>query len=190
VREPQPESPVLISDDFSDPNSGWNVEETAEALMAYTDGEYQVRAKNQDSIAIATAPVQCANCSIEVNARFEGTPIKGYGLVFAKQGDETYGFLAFPNSDTCDLVRFSADSAELLSREPCDLFPVSNHLRVDWQAPDIQTYVNGELVQDLTDDALEDVGEIGLITYFEGDARFDNFVAQSLLSAQWVGLPE
>ena len=190
VREPQPESPILISDDFSDPNSGWYEAETAEILLAYTDGEYRVQAKNQDSLAVATAPVQCANCSIEVNARFEGEPNKGYGLVFAKQGDDLYGFLAFPNSDTCDLVRFSADSAELLSREPCDLLLTSNHLRVDWQAPSIQTFVNGELIQDLTNDALEDVGDIGLITYFEGDARFDDFGAQSLLSTQWVGLSE
>lgn len=180
LRKQEIDTSLLFADGFADADSGWGVGETDSYKAGYLNGEYQLQAKQANSVVRAMAPVNCANCSIEVDARFEGTPNYGYGLVFAKEGGNYYAFLAFPYADACDLVVYTDSSGTLLERKACDLTGAGDNLKVEWQAPNIRTYVNGAKVHDLTDGTYAGVRDVGLTTYHQGDARYDKFVVRSL----------
>lgn len=113
--------------------------------------------------------------TIDVDARFEGSPYRGYGLFFAAQGNDYYRFIAWLDSGTCAVVKSVNNSRTVLQSTSCNLNVTANHLRVEWQAPVIRTYVNGQLTHDLTDGSFSGTRDIGVITAGKGDARFDNF---------------
>jgi hypothetical protein len=91
-----------------------------------------------------------------------------------------YAFYAWPYADSCDVAVYTDDEGTTLERKACDLTGMGDRLRVEWQAPNIRTYVNGVKVHDLTDGTYAGLRDLGLITYYQGDARFDNFVVRSL----------
>ncbi len=169
------DSSLILFDDFSNASSGWATGETDNYLVEYLSGEYRVWGKQTTSIIRSTAPARCERCSIEVDARFAGTPNTGYGLLFAKDGTNYYMLVAYPYADTCDLVKSASGSLTLASRQSCALNDGSNRLQVNWKAPAITTYANGALVHSWSDAAYTGEREVGVVTYYQGDARFDNF---------------
>jgi hypothetical protein len=174
------DSTIIFSDDFSDTGSGWYVGDNTNYLTAYTGGEYRVYEKNSNGWVMPEAPFQCENCSIDVDARFEGTPYHGYGLFFAGSGDDWYMLVARLDTGKCDLVKHTSSGWALLASKSCSLQTTSNHLRVEWQAPAIRAYVNGSLIHSLNDSSFNGASDVGVLTYWQGDARFDDFVVRAL----------
>ena len=173
---------IIFSDDFSDSGSGWDTNENENARLAYEAGEYQVWVKNDDYLYRPSAPnVLCENCRIDVKARYASASYNSYGILFAYSDSDYYAFIVWPDSQTCDVMKHSAEGWEVLGRTTSDyVMQTNNALAVEWQAPAIRTYVNGQLIHDLTDGSFSSVGEVGVIVNRSGDARFDDFVVSGL----------
>ena len=71
-------------DDFSNPNSGWCVEDTPDARFGYANGEYQVMIKRQNVGYMCTPDlaIPISNYRVEVDARMVSSNPGSYSLVF------------------------------------------------------------------------------------------------------------
>ena len=174
-------------DDFSNPASGWTVGEDSYVRAEYLNGEYRVLSKQDGYLYLFGAPT-CAreNYTVEMDARWQGTPGSSYGLLFGLTGDFSYYYLFDVNTDYREF--------RLYRRSPSGLIQIvtptyasainggtaSNHLKVTRNGNQITLYANGTALGTWWDSGITGLGGVGLISspYIgspTSDARFDNF---------------
>lgn len=179
---------VLLQDDFSDPNSGWEVGEFDGGLIGYTNGKYFV-ISNQQSTAMWGASQQIfKDVVIEVDA----TPVRApanqnndYGVMCRLQlngdgysmnisADGYYSIQLARDDQFMDLVAWTESDAILTGN-------VTNRIRVVCDGNKLALYVNGTLLTEVTDNAFTE-GDIALsATTYEQDlteVHFDNIVVR------------
>jgi hypothetical protein len=180
-------SPLLFSDDFGDPNSGWYVETNPESERLYKDGEFHIGVfkANLDSWSWSNHFDDLADFAVEVDARRVEGPLKNdYGILVRFQtASDVDGFYMFGvSSDGHYWVQLSQgdDWSELVAWKPSDAVrqgSAVNHLRVECDGPRMSFLVNSRLVAEV-EDSMWTSGDIGLVagTFDEAGVvvNFDN----------------
>lgn len=181
-----------LFDDFSSPDSGWDIGENDNAVWRYLSGEYQIRLKGTNSVLGMTRELSLpANYRIEVDARQATTSTGAYGLMFGvaygNNSYEGYQVIVFPAAQDFLLEKRSMDGVwTTLIKEGSQIAAInqgtaSNHIRVDRIGDSIHIYINHILVGTCTDSSFTGAGrDTGLRVYSYDtttDTRFDNFLA-------------
>lgn len=173
-------------DDFSNPASGWLVVEDGNVLSQYLNGEFRVYSKHSGySYAFRAPTCSRQNYVVEVDARWEGTPGKFYGLIFGVTADFSRYYLFIVSTDYGGfaLYRFDANGYNYLNGglvPGLNNYGTPNHLKVTRNADQISVGANGYSYLTWSDGSITGLTGVGIITIpYEvtpkSDARFDNF---------------
>lgn len=180
-----PSAVVLFSDDFSDPNSGWDRVVADEGTTDYEDGHYRILVNQPQHDYWANPGQTFGDVRIEVEATKAGGPDDNdFGLICRYQDvDNFYAFLI--SSDGYYGIMKVADgtseilgNANLMETDSIQQGASTNRIRGDCVANNLTLYVNGQQVHRVQDSAFGS-GDVGLLagTYDESgtDIHFDNF---------------
>lgn len=179
-------------DDFSNPQSGWYVDEDENVIWRYLSGEYQIYLKQKDWWAFSTPDlVLPSDYRIEVEARKVSAGVCAYGLIFGTRYTadswETYEVLIWPTDREFLVEKRTIDGSWIVLKDWAYSSAINenygtNRIRIDRIGTSIKVYINGTMVASITDSSFTSPGrDAGVIVYSYWDApvdvRFDNFRA-------------
>jgi hypothetical protein len=176
---------ILYSDDFSDPNSGWDDTEWDEGSVHYIDGEYRVWVAPEKWLVWSYLGDDYSDLIISVDSRvITPTGVGDYGVICRLADDDNfYAFEVSEDGFFSIWKKIGGEIETLYDWEFSDSIPmggsftinaacVSNHLIFG---------VDDVLLADITDDSFS-TGKVGLLagTLDLGglELGFDNFVIQ------------
>ena len=190
-----PEQPadtgVLLQDDFSDPNSGWDIVSVEEGSTDYQDGGYRIFV-NTTNYSIWANPNQTTytDTRVEVDAqKIGGEDDNEFGIV-CRHADPGNFYAAVISSDGFFgfYRRLEGSDFELMGGEDfgtsdaIHLGGESNHIRLDCIGSTLTLFANGELLGEASDSTIAS-GDVGLYAgTFDvagTDILFDNFVVRA-----------
>ncbi|MFL7791495.1 MAG: hypothetical protein AB8I69_05095, partial [Anaerolineae bacterium] len=151
---------ILIRDNFSDPESGWDVEEFADGSLGYKEGVYFIQAGDKDYYYLGQVYVSLADVAIEVDAtqifgpannnNYYGAGCRlqsdGGGYVFIISGQ---GYYAIYKEGGDAGGEFLVDWTESDVIRPGN---ATNHLRAICDGTRLAIAINGELLAEVEDD--------------------------------------
>ncbi len=183
---------VLFEDDFSDSSSGWDQYRDADGSTDYDNGAYRIRV-NKTQYTYWANPGQeflPGDVRVEVDATKAGGPDNNdFGVICRYREQENaadfYQFVV-TSDGYAGIVIVIANKQTVLSKDgllqPYDVIrqgSATNHITAECIGSTLSLYVNGTLVESVTDSTLAS-GDVGLIagSSEEGgvDILFDNFV--------------
>ncbi len=164
----QGEAPVLYRDHFSDPSSGWEVDEYDSGSVGYGDGFYFVTSVVEKQQMWGVANRSFSDLAIEVDATQVSAPANennSYGVMCRVQpngdgyalrisGDGFYGIHKVVNGDFEALVEWTGSTAIRQGN-------ATNHLRAVCDGAALALFVNGEWVAQASDSSFVE-GDIAL----------------------------
>ncbi len=183
-----PDSPgkVLFSDEFSDPESGWNRIATSQGETDYADGVYRIFV-NEPDLDIWSMPGRVfRDVRVEVDAlKVGGERDNRFGLICrAIRLDSFYTFI-ISSDGYYGIGKIRGQEYNLIGMgalQPSDAIlkgSALNRLRADCIGDTLTFYVNGHKLIQVNDSEFAS-GDVGLIagTYITPgtDIRFDHFV--------------
>ncbi len=180
--------PANYSDDFSNPASGWLIDDDSYARMEYLNSEYRILSKRSGYLYLVRAPLVCGNSNyiVEIDARWVGTPGTSYGLILSLNSDYSDYYLFDINTDFqqyrvyhrtfagfTQVVAPTANTAILAGN-------ATNHFKVLDNGGWLTLYLNGTLLNGMLPGSLNPAKGVGIVSspYSNkpsSDARFDNF---------------
>jgi hypothetical protein len=185
-----------LADDFSDPNSGWRSDDTANRALGYLDGEYRIWIKTANWTAWVAGPnTRLGDFVVETDARRVDNTDDAYGLLFGVSDSGSRYNALFVDQDGYFLVARYTDGVgwENLTSwtysSAINTDQTSNHLMVVRQGSQITVYANGQRLATVSETQLPSAGWQGLIaTTWESnaDARFDNFRAYWIAGSELI----
>ncbi len=177
---------TLLEDDFENPRrSSLSDGENEDATYTFADGTYAINLKTPKYIVWSTFKGTYDDAAVEVDTTLDGPSQSAAGLMFRYQdsenfylfqvsGDGRYGLDVYENDELTTLIDWT-DSSEINGTGE------ANRLRVETEGSVIRLFVNGELLEEISDDTFAD-GEMALAvnTFDEGDATvtFDNLIVR------------
>ncbi len=181
--EGRPEEQLPWSEDFTDPQSGWQVESDASAQVDYQDGAMRVLIEAPNRLAWASAGREYADFQLTVEAeQVAGPNDNEYGvLVRMEDADHFYRF-SISGDGYYQIAKYDGESWEELTGDwqPSEAIKqgaATNRLVVICQATTMTFLVNDETVVQVEDETYRR-GDIGLYagTFFEPgvEIHFDN----------------
>lgn len=176
-------------DNFSDSNSGWGSEQREEFERGYEAGEYFIQLHEPNWFTWTHLDKQIDDVSVEVDGHLaSGSHGSHFGMICRQVDRENFYYFAISADGFYAIFRRADGEMEILSGNENEMSPSSairtgqknNHILATCQGNELSLYVNGQLVETVTDDthAEGDVG-IGAGSDAKGGARvqFDNFAA-------------
>jgi len=179
----------LFQDDFDDSSSGWDVDERDEFERGYEKDKYFIELYEPNWFAWACSGQRFDDVSVEVEVYPPpGSQGDHFGVLcrhadlknfyyFAISADGYYAI--FRRVDGGDLQVLTGDGDGMIHSPSIRTGGQSNDIRAVCQGDELSLYVNGELLETVSDDTHRrgDVG-IGAGSGVAGDTRirFDNFV--------------
>ena len=185
-------------DDFSNPASGWDIVDDSYVRTEYLSGEYRVLTKQSGYFYLFRAPTcNRQNYTVEVDARWVGTPGSSYGLIFGLTSDYSQYYLFDMNTDYQQFRLLRRDLGGFVTVVPITYAAAINggtalnHLKVTRNGTEITLEVNGTVLGTWYDGTIGGFTGAGLVTnpYPDipvSDARFDNFSMAGLPGSRAV----
>ena len=190
--EAQPPPPaggnVLFQDDFSNPNSGWEVGDYVEGSEGYVNGSYFVRGEEDGTIVWGVASQAFDDFVLDVDTTQVEAPANdnnGYGIIARVQpGPEGDGYAFYISGDGYytiqKIVGGSYDPlVDWTSSPVINQGNASNHLHIVCDGPNLSFTVNGQLLAETTDSSYTS-GDIalaaGTLEAEPTEIHFDNVV--------------
>ena len=182
-------------DDFSNPNSGWSVENNSDYVMGYLGGEYQILLNNPWWWAFGLPDLDLpGKYRLEVDVHKTSTYEGAYGMLFGigwgNNSFETYQFLVEPQTQKYLLDKRSMNGSwnALIGWSDAPIINTgtqTNRLRVERVGSAIHLYINDTWVNTAYDSSFISPGrDVALYvdSYDQAplDVRFDNFHADCL----------
>lgn len=179
---------LILQDDFSDPQSGWDRHAASDLTTDYVDGQYQVAVAAADTEAWGLAGLDLNDMQIEVAAARAAGPLdNAYGVLcrFTRAGSlNNFYFFQISSDGYYAVGKVIKDAVTYLNPaggfEPLAALqpdPAPNTLTATCRGDQLTFAVNGQAVGVFTDRDLTH-GDIGLLagTYTEGGVQilFDN----------------
>jgi hypothetical protein len=173
-------------DDFSDPASGWPIDEDNIAKYAYLNGEYQILVKPSGYVAYTYGDfISSLTFRLEVDARPSSHVNGVVGLIFNRNANGFFAFLV--SEDWYTLERYDEASGYWTSLIGWSQSPAlntgfaSNHLEVFRNSLLIQLYGNDQYLMGVSDLTYLGPGYGMVAGAFDPgyDARFDNIRFQT-----------
>ena len=185
---PPPPPNVLLEDDFSDPDSGWEEGDYEGGSVGYKDGVYFVRSESSGDVMWGVASQHFTDIVIDVDATQVLAPSNddnsygvkcreqpdgdGYGLVIS--GDGYYSIQIVVDGDWDPLVDWTTSDVIRQGN-------ATNHIRAVCDGSTLTLFVNGQRLA-LIEDSTFTSGDIALTaTTFEVEStevHFDNLVVR------------
>jgi hypothetical protein len=186
---PPPPSDILFEDDFSDPDSGWEVGDYDTGSVGYTSSAYFVISSEAEKVMWGIANRSFSNVVIEVDAtQVSAGPDddNAYGVVCREQQGTGEGYyLRISGDGYYSIVKFEGESVESLLDEDwiqssaIQQGNATNHIRAICDGSTLVLFVNGERLATAEDSTFTS-GDIALTaTTFESEStevHFDNLV--------------
>lgn len=183
-----PDSPgkALFSDEFSDPQSGWNRIVTAQGQTDYADGVYRIFVNEPDLDIWSMPGRDFRDVRVEVDAlKVGGERDNRFGLICrAIRLDSFYTFI-ISSDGYYGIGKINGQEYHLIGMEalqPSNAIlkgSALNRIRADCIGDTLSLYVNGQKLIEVNDAEFAS-GDVGLIagTYQTAgtDIRFDHFV--------------
>ncbi|HLF28440.1 MAG TPA: family 16 glycoside hydrolase [Anaerolineae bacterium] len=184
-----PISDLPFRDDFSNPNSGWQVTETDQLRITYQEGALHFHVIEPDRAAWAVAGKRAADFVLDVDAtQVEGPDNNHYGVIVRYADDKNFYRLDIAGDGYYSVQRLRDGAWSVLFNWPesdaIQQGATTNHLRVIADGPKITWVVNGATLAEIEDaDIL--VGDVGLTAGTFPDESgvhiaFDNFEVNPL----------
>lgn len=157
---------VVLSDNFSDPNSGWDDDAWDEGSVHYVNGEYQITVDNQNWVVWSYLSQDFDNAIVSVKTRIASpTGVGDYGILL-RYVDNTH-YYAFEVTEDGYFSIWKRDGDETImvyDWEFSDAIPVSGTFTLNAAAVGNRLLigVNDVLLADVTDDSFTS-GKVGLI---------------------------
>jgi Tol biopolymer transport system component len=163
-----PAASLVLSDDFSDADSGWLVQSEEEYGYGYEGGEYVIEHLNQnDRSRWITLPDRTfSDFTAEVDVRFDtDVEFVGGALIWRWQDNDNFYFFRVRNTGEYDL-RKRVDGeweriTEATASADINKGAATNRLKVVTVGDSISLYVNGQHLGDFSDSSFSE-GRIGL----------------------------
>jgi len=187
TRTPTP-TPTLdcYYDDFSDPNSGWYVEDTVYAKLAYTGGEFQVLVRSPWNGAASAWGWLVSDFALQFDARQVGSNMAEYGIMFGGSDRGLYLYTVVSNYFSLYRCDFTAAGdcnwvaiKDYTESQRIDLPPSKNRMGVVRVGGATELYVNGYSLGTYYDSTYTGNGGIALAGFAwdsaPADVRFDDF---------------
>jgi hypothetical protein len=175
--------PPLYADDFSDPESGWLIDDTGNSRREYLDGEYRILVRNVNWFTASRPGFKASDYIVAVDVRNATGVYGSYGLIFGVSDAWTqfYTFEIYPDG-AYDIWRFNFGTWTLLvSGSSGSINPgtATNRLKIERNGSLIRAYANGQLLTSISDSSSTGLKQVGVdATAYDQpnvDARFDNF---------------
>jgi len=180
---------ALFRDNFDDPDGEWGTEADKEFGRGYETGEYFIELKELNWFAWATPGQNFSDLSVEVKAYLSsGSQDNHFGILCRHADLENFYYFAisadgyyaiFQRVDGGGLEALTADGEGMIHSPAIRTGKQVNALRAVCQGKKLSFYVNGELLETVTDETHTrgDAG-IGAGSGAEGEVRiqFDDFV--------------
>ncbi len=175
-----------FSDDFSDPNSGWDRVNLSDRITDYQDGSYYIWVNNPNSDAWANPNLNAWDTIVEVDTYWAtGTLDNDFGVICRYQNTSNFYFGVISSDGFAAIIYMNDGSYDILGADAMERYTAivqgdaHNHLRFDCVGDTLTLYTNGQLLISVSDTALSS-GDVGLIagTFDQGGVGilFDNFV--------------
>ncbi len=186
AQDPYTQGSVLLSDDFSNPNSGWDTWSSNGSQVAYQDGTLRIFINEARFDYWSRPGKRFGDVRIAVEAtRAAGPNENDYGVICRyKDQDNFYAFL-ISSDQYAGIMKVKDGNYQLISGENMQFSDAiksesdTNFLGADCIGSHLIFYVNGTKIIEANDTDFSS-GEVGLIAgAFETpgvDIRFDNFV--------------
>ena len=182
---------LLLSDDFSDENSGWDVRTMDEGgFTRYENGEYRMKVNKTEWDAWSNPNdfALKADVIVDVDVNFGTNPGDSQAGIICNYNMETHEdfVVATINGEGYPVIfeKIGGDNTFLLESEiPIELNPEVNHLSLQCVGFEVVFFVNGQLVGS-TFTSVSEAGNVGLLAgtndYGVADFSFDNFEIYSV----------
>lgn len=151
-------SDLLLSDNFSNPNSGWPVDDDGVVKWSYQEGEYEMLSRFSDVWAGALGPVYgLTDYNVRASMRRLQGSTSDVGLVFDwKNWDNFYYLVVDPGGQWFGVAKVIDGTPNIVIGQTFaqgDIFPgnATNRLRVDRNGPEIGVSINGKRVATAVD---------------------------------------
>jgi len=183
------DSEALLRDDFGNPRSGWGVDQREQFERGYGEGEYFIELHAPNWFAWAYPGERFDDVSVETDAHLSSGPPDGHFGVICRHVDpgNFYYFAVSADGYYAIFRRMDGGNLDVLTTDGRGMAPSPsirtdgqlNHVQATCQGSELSLYVNGELLETVTDDAHRrgDVG-VGAGSGPVGDVliRFDDFL--------------
>ena len=179
---------VILQDDFSDPNSGWDQVSETQGSTDYQDGGYRIFV-NEVNYSVWANPNQGAytDVRVEVDAhKIGGVDDNEFGIICRHADPSNYyagvitsdGYFGFwRRADGGDLEMIAGENMQ--TNDAIKLGSETNHIRLDCVGSTLTLYANGQELGSVTDSTISS-GDVGLYAgTFDTvgtDVLFDNFI--------------
>jgi CSLREA domain-containing protein len=179
-------------DDFSDPQSGWPVDDLGDIMWEYSGGEFRTLIRSSFWWAGARPGLAATDFRVNVEVRNATGVYGAYGLFFGGSADwsEMYVFAIDPLGYYA-IYHKDGDTWSFLANGWSGLInhgTATNRLQVIRQGLDIDVYANGHPVVSVTDSSYVGSRYVGVIALSFDDPNldiyFDNFEVHSLVCGQ------
>ncbi len=164
-----PATAVLLSDDFTDPDSGWPIADDGVTLSGYHPPDYyHVQSGTANHRSTAFLPRQLGDYTMEANIFVDSTDTETgdfyYGLGVRQSGDDYYALLVSPRAQQWQVITNSAAGSTVLGSGDIALQGIgtTDRFRIDAQGNELIFHVNGRPLLGVTDVA-QSSGSIGFV---------------------------
>jgi hypothetical protein len=180
---PTPVCLPTFSDDFSNPLSGWPIQNPGNYVTEYLAGEYRMLLKVDLDVTVVRPGILADDYIMAADMRRASITDGTWGLMFGANDSWTqlYTFEVGPNQDYY-LWRFNSGAWSVLAQGVSTFINPqndTNRLKVERNGATIKIYANGHLLRTVTNTAYTGLRYMGFVitTYDETnlDVRFDNF---------------
>jgi hypothetical protein len=179
-----------LEDSFEDSGSGWGTDQRDEFNRGYEDDEYFIELRESNWFAWANPGAQFDDVTVTVDAYLSSGSRDGhFGVLCRYENEDNFYYFAisadgyyaiFLREDGGNLQAITGDGEGMLFSPVIRTGGQTNSIRAVCQGNNLSLYVNGELLETVTNDAHPqgDVG-LGAGSGSTGDSRiqFDDLVA-------------
>jgi hypothetical protein len=183
----QPGGNVLFSDDFGDPQSGWDVRQTDNGASGYRNGRYFIRV-DMPKYQLWSSPGQSfeGDVAVEVTASPASSPQENeMGVICRYQDKKNFIYGSVGADGYYAIVEIKNDKATILTGngkfQPADAIPVGSEtylIRLACEGDRYTLFVDGEQIDSANSSAFSG-GDAGLLTgaFDQGGVEilFDDF---------------
>jgi hypothetical protein len=161
---------ILFQDDFSDPDSGWDRVQGSSGMADYDLGGYRIQVNQENFDILATPGRNYQDTSVEVNAVKIGGPDENdFGIVCRYQDPENFYFFVISSDGFWGIgIEINGQELQLVGMTDMQFSRLiqqgeaTNQIRADCSGNRLTMYVNGRILESVTDNRL-DFGDVGLI---------------------------
>ncbi len=159
-----PNWPVVLADDFDDPESGFIRTSDEQSRLSYEDGQYSIGVIPERWVAWSSQSGYVSDFVMEVAVSADAE-VGFAGLIFRKQGDSLFYIFAVAPDGQYTLTTSSPAAGAILDWRDSSYIETganTNRLRVVCVGPTVALYVNGQYLDSAQDTTFSE-GEVGMI---------------------------